>query len=336
MHRGGLRPGGPRSGYSGGRGRRRAGRVGSRDSVPGSSVPPSRPPRVRRAPAHRAILVGRRPRLGWIAVRRTVALALLLFLSLAVPAMGAARHPLETAFLDPAAFGGPEADLAFARASDAGTTVVRLQLIWSVTAPARRPKGFDPTDPADPAYRFAALDEQVRRAVRARPRPDRVHRDGAPVGVRERPRLPAAEPEGVRRLRARRGPPVQRHFEGLPRVRFWQVWNEPNKVAGPALKASAPDWYREMVRSFAAAVHRVHARQRRRRRRARAVRQVDRGRAARLHAPAPLHVEGGHAEADVQGDDAVRDLVDAPVHRRRADAQGDPGATTCRSATCRR
>ena len=97
-------------------------------------------------------------------MRRTLVLVSLVAGSLGLPAAGLAAQPLETAFLDPSAFGGPEADTAFAHAQAAGTSAVRLQLIWATTAPAKRPKGFDPTDPADPAYQFGYLDGQVKLA----------------------------------------------------------------------------------------------------------------------------------------------------------------------------
>ena len=64
-------------------------------------------------------------------------------------------------------------------------------------------------------------------------------------------------------------------FEGLPRVRYWQVWNEPNlslflnpQLSTQLTKAPtvpfdpnevvSPDRYRDMVNAFAAAVHAVH------------------------------------------------------------------------------
>jgi hypothetical protein len=43
----------------------------------------------------------------------------------------------------------------------------------------------------------------------------------------------------------------------LPRVRYWQAWNEPNHPGRPELKAVVADWYRQLVNRFAAAVHQV-------------------------------------------------------------------------------
>jgi len=42
---------------------------------------------------------------------------------------------------------------------------------------------------------------------------------------------------------------------GAPRVRYWEAWNEPNKIPGPPFKAGAASWYRQMVNAFAAGVH---------------------------------------------------------------------------------
>ena len=60
-------------------------------------------------------------------------------------------------------------------------------------------------------------------------------------------------------------------FAGLPRVRRWQAWNEPNyfrhlsrSTTRPRKRAgrragSSPDIYRAMVNAFYAAIHGVHA-----------------------------------------------------------------------------
>jgi hypothetical protein len=62
-------------------------------------------------------------------------------------------------------------------------------------------------------------------------------------------------------------------FGGLPRVRYWQAWNEPNyfrhlgpqydtplsQPVRPSSRLLSPDVYRPMVNAFADAVHRVHA-----------------------------------------------------------------------------
>ena len=270
-------------------------------------------------------------------MRRTIGLALLLFLSLAVPAMGAAAHPLETAFLDPAAFGGPEADLAFARASDAGTTVVRLQLIWSVTAPERRPRGFDPTDPADPGYRFAALDEQVRRAVRLGLDPI-VYIETAPrwAFVRNHGFLrPSPKAFGDFTLAAARR--YGGHFEGLPRVRFWQAWNEPNKLAGPRDEGERArlvprDGADASPPPSTACVPTTPSSPEGSRRSAQSTVDAPLDFMRRL-----LCMSKGDTPKPTCKDDDVRSTIWShhPYTVRRADAHGDC-RTTSRSATCRR
>ena len=45
--------------------------------------------------------------------------------------------------------------------------------------------------------------------------------------------------------------------DGLPRVRVWGCWNEPNKVPGPSAKATAAEWYRSLANAMAPSVHSV-------------------------------------------------------------------------------
>jgi hypothetical protein len=197
------------------------------------------------------------PWIRWRRVARKLVLVAVGVL-LAFPAAGVAARPLQTAFIDPFAFGGPDAETAFTRAEDAGTSAVRLQLVWLSAAPMKRPKGFDPKDPADPAYQFAFLDGQVRLAAEHGLEPI-VYIEAAPKWALVRSHgflRPDPKAFGAFALAAARR--YSGHFEGLPRVRFWQAWNEPNKLGGPEQKASQPDWYRDVVVQFAAAVHRVH------------------------------------------------------------------------------
>ena len=62
------------------------------------------------------------------------------------------------------------------------------------------------------------------------------------------------------------------HYAGLPRVRYWQAWNEPSlfsflvpqyntPFSSPVTTASrpvSPQIYAPLVNAFAASVHRVH------------------------------------------------------------------------------
>ena len=71
-------------------------------------------------------------------------------------------RPLETAFVDPDAFIGPEADAALRQAKAAGATVIKVPLVWSLIAPTTRRAGFNPSNPSDPSYNWAQLDTQLR------------------------------------------------------------------------------------------------------------------------------------------------------------------------------
>ena len=94
-------------------------------------------------------------------------------LALALPAFAASTAvapsplPLRTAFVDPYVFTGPDAALGLERAAAAGASAIKVPLFWDTVAPASRPSGFQPADPADPAYNWAQLDAQLR-LVRAR------------------------------------------------------------------------------------------------------------------------------------------------------------------------
>jgi hypothetical protein len=182
-----------------------------------------------------------------------------------------AVRPLVTAVIDPSAFTGPDAGIAFSRVRSAGAGAVGLILVWRAVAPApdamQPPSGFDPTDPADPLYDWATIDAQVEHAVAQGLQPL--------LSVTQMPRW-AADPtvpfQGVGRpatnaLADFAHAAATRYdgsFQGLPRVRFWKVWNEPNarrELNPQFVRGSpvAPAYYRKMVNAFAAAAHEVAA-----------------------------------------------------------------------------
>ena len=192
-------------------------------------------------------------------------LCLLALGGLAAPAGGS--RPLRTAIVGGGTFYGRDSDLSFARSRAAGATAIRLQLSWREIAPATRPSGFDPTNPADPAYRWGMFDQLVEKAI--------GHGVTPFIGISDAP--PWAERGSGGRPGTNRPDPVElgnfaeaaarRYsggFNGLPRVHTWEVWNEPNGsfFLYPQLngnRAISPGIYRSMVNRFAAAVHRVHA-----------------------------------------------------------------------------
>lgn len=184
-----------------------------------------------------------------------------------LPAVRTNVRPLVTALVDPLTFAGSDRAIALARTRSAGATFVRLSLDWREVAPnpggTKAPPGFRPTDPADEAYNWAPFDSQVRLAVDRGLEPI-VSIQGAPVwGKRADPQargLTRADPAKFTAFALATARRYSGTFEDLPRVRHWQVWNEPNHPGRTPLKAGAADWYRVLVNRFAAAVHGVDRR----------------------------------------------------------------------------
>jgi hypothetical protein len=184
----------------------------------------------------------------------------------AAAVQSASAGPLRTAIVDPDLFPRSSTQVAaFDRTRAAGASVVRLILNWNSVAPSARPAGFEPTNPADPAYNWGAFDRQVQLAAERGLEPI--------IAIFAAPRWakgPDTRTGGDFRpkpseLRAFATAAAHRYSgaAGLPRVRHWQVWNEPNRdyflmpqfVRGRMVSAG---WYRSMVRAFAAGVHAIN------------------------------------------------------------------------------
>jgi hypothetical protein len=139
-------------------------------------------------------------------------------------------RPLLTGIVDPVVFSGAQQQLAFRRTRAAGASTVRLALTWKEVAP-RRPAG-DRTNPENPGYSWESFDVQIQNAFLTGLTPI--------LGI-------ATTPDWARDVRSARGPDTNwplvdelarfaeaaaRRYSGrypyLPRVRIWQVWNEPN------------------------------------------------------------------------------------------------------------
>jgi Concanavalin A-like lectin/glucanases superfamily len=181
----------------------------------------------------------------------------------------AAAGPLRTAIValtpDP---------LVASRIREAGATVVRIGLSWSAVAPAEPPRGFRPEDPGDPSYDWSTIDRQVKFAAAEhlqplitidypppwaeKDEPHPTHQGPYPIG--------GWKPDPVK-LEVFAHTIATRYsgsFRGLPRVRYWEVWNEPNlsQYLSPQLvngKVASPQIYRRLVNAFAIGIHDVHA-----------------------------------------------------------------------------
>jgi hypothetical protein len=202
--------------------------------------------------------------------RGLVALAVLCLVAAFMPsaAASAAKRPLQTAFTGSEVFDGPGGDLAFARTRDAGATAFRLDIRWNEIAPqgATRPAGFDPARHTSPLYRWGVFDAEVRRAVghglapiaSIHSAPDWAEGPGpGPDGT------VSPDPIELARFAGAAAERYSGRVPGLPRVRYWQAWNEPNlnMFLNPQRNGKrfpSPDHYRRMVNAFAKAVHAVH------------------------------------------------------------------------------
>ena len=188
----------------------------------------------------------------------------------AAPAPAPAARPFDLGFTDPG-FGVPGVNQAelFALTSAAGAKVARVQVAWVSVAPTDRPGSFNPRDPADPSYRWTQVDAAVREAAGRNlavvlmifAAPSWAEGAGNPGGVqpgswRPDPRaLADFIAAAAQRYSGRFADPAN-PGSVLPRVRRWQIWNEPNLAiylapqwtgSGKRLRLDAPAHYRKML-----------------------------------------------------------------------------------------
>lgn len=165
------------------------------------------------------------------------------------------------------------------RAQAIGSSYVRLTAYWSDIAPGSLPRAFNGADPGDPAYNWRQLDEAVREAT--------AHGESIVLMALGAPRWaePATVPGGVpagtwlpdpgdfgafgRALAERysgRFPDPLHAGQMLPRVRYFQAWNEPNlpdyllpqwEQVNGAWQPASPGIYRGLLNAFYAGVKAV-------------------------------------------------------------------------------
>lgn len=174
-------------------------------------------------------------------------------------AAASSPHPLATALLDPTIdAGGANAAIELGRAHAAGATFIRIDLFWSSVAVR---KGGDPSDPANPAYAWGAYDQTLRTAVADGLTPI-VTIVLAPVWARSDPQSLRPDPGALAAFATAAARRYSGSFRGLPRVRYWMIWNEPDLEAflSPQTEngeLTAATWYRRMVNASYEAIHAV-------------------------------------------------------------------------------
>lgn len=157
-----------------------------------------------------------------------------------------------------------------------GAGIVRVNVDWSGVAPVVRPPGFAASNPASPGYDWSSVDPMVR-ALASRGLQVMLNITSAPSWA-EGPDQPAGGTVGTWEPNAAQfgqfAEAAARRYDGrfpdpsdpgsvLPRVRYWQAWNEPNlsyylapqwsRTSG-GFTAASPVIYRGMLNAFYVAV----------------------------------------------------------------------------------
>ena len=175
----------------------------------------------------------------------------------------------------------PERDQWLDRTVAADAGVVRLPATWAGIAPQRRPRGFDGADASSVGYDWKSQDAAVREASkrgltvlltldRAPQWAEGAHRPRQVLAGSWRPNARAlgAFAHAAAERYSGRFPDPETPGASLPRVRLWQVWNEPNldtyiapqwvRRHGRYVPFSA-DHYRAMLNAAYAGIKGVHA-----------------------------------------------------------------------------
>lgn len=217
-------------------------------------------------------------RRAWL---RLFALAAVALCTVVAPARAPAQGLTIGFSADPALTGNaPSADTVWIpRAVAEGASIVRVNLVWSQVAPRVRPAGFTPADPSSPGYDWSSIDASIR-ALAGHGLQVLLNITGAPTWA-EGPAQPSDAAPGSWRPDpgqfASFATAAALRYDGsfpdplvlgafLPRVRYWQPWNEPNlsKYLSPQWTPSGSGWapaspviYRELLNAFYRAVKQV-------------------------------------------------------------------------------
>ncbi|WP_210494599.1 hypothetical protein [Patulibacter sp. SYSU D01012] len=177
--------------------------------------------------------------------------------------------------MDIAAYSAPDVTTWMQRSAEVGARRVRVNVFWAQVAPTA-PTGDAAADPAWSGYQFAAFDAQVRAAVAAGLEPY-VNVSRAPAWAEGGGRRAGVGPGSWKPDVSAFGrfmTAVARRYSGsfvdpatgqtLPRVRAFQIWNEPNldTYLAPQWedgKPWAPERFRELVNAGYAAVKAAQA-----------------------------------------------------------------------------
>ncbi|MCB0862222.1 MAG: hypothetical protein KDB66_03295 [Solirubrobacterales bacterium] len=160
--------------------------------------------------------------------------------------------------------------LGFDRIRSAGAGMVRVLIYWRQVAPTKEPDSWNPADPADSHYNWSYFDQQVQMARNAGLQPmielfsapDWAER-GKASNANAYPGIYDPDPTDFSRFALAAAKRYSGNFGGLPRVRYWQAWNEPNLSISfqPQFKhgkPASPILYRQLLNRFAGAVQSVN------------------------------------------------------------------------------
>jgi hypothetical protein len=166
-----------------------------------------------------------------------------------------------------------------ARAATEGAQVVRLSMYWAAVAPPSPRTGFVQQDPGTRFYTWAHYDALVR-SLAARGLPIMIEINGAPRWAEGPNPAPGAvagtwmpNAAAFGRFAQAAAERYSGHFPDplhpgrfLPRVRYWEAWNEPNLPEyltpqwvkrGGRYVAYSPTLYRGLLNAFYTAVKKV-------------------------------------------------------------------------------
>lgn len=155
--------------------------------------------------------------------------------------------------------------LAYERTRAAGARFIRIMAYWSTIAPGNEPGEWDPSDSFDPAYDFSYVDDQVRLATEAGLVPLVILYSAPRWAERCRDETPGIcnpDPKDFEDFSEAIVDRYSGKHPGMPRVRYWEPWNEPNlflffKPQFRGERKVSPLLYRELLNRFHSTVKRV-------------------------------------------------------------------------------